>query len=985
MSLFPAYSNENVTESTNNNVSQQSDNASTNWLTNSSFQTCVQSETLVVDISSENSSNDFSISTEVPISNTSTQEDKHSYYNSIESIKLSEDRKKLSKRTRKRKKERKSSGRKKVKHEYARDVANIYFEDKHRDKLFGTVRTLCSRVRPYYNVGQKYLGFVSYKKIKKNTYQRYHAYNIDATEKTKNKDKREIAKNDTTSKNEQMSSWCTNLEEEQTSKTREYNEKLMKDPKNVKLWLEYIEFQDTLAKFQKNQLTKNIQHSTVLRKLSIVEKAIEQNVDCTELLKLKLRFMGEISPADEFSKEMETLVNKDTGNIILWQALIMATQGSVAICTVPKVLDLYTKCFCILRQRSRTNPRIYDKRLLEMLYQCLIFLRHTGLWEQMWETTRLNLILNLNLNRDSLVFKKIIDEKKLIGMEEVVLMSRLPLNQLWLRTELLRENCHWISVSKEELELVGDSRRFVIPEDVADFVHPIISRDSNFRMAIYSLLVLKVPLLPTRDCMLKDLGLKEFSWGVDSSEVLFPFAYPIVGEMAGHKKRKALIHGILEGHLISGPQYLKFHPAQEPYLDFIRETFHTIADSLPSLERSNIYVWWLRFERLLVFLNKDDPLKYDNKGKKMKSMLKEFLKKDVNRNNLHFYKEYALIEREMGKFESCINILETAIQSNRTLSIISDPEEKAALFNLYRTLFETLLNTETYKEAHKEKILNVIKHMIPESTDNQLLLVEKYLKDSVNDFLKIEHKSENKDTFFLSNICCDVIVCYTLFLYVKDSNINEIINIYKCCIENCKELSHLQEMLYESELAILQLHYENFPDVNNNVNKTLDNMLELYPDNFYALSIYANKQSELPSWKFNNKKSELTIWKALSLCLAGRKRTQFLMQLGHDAAYASLNKLLSLHRIFARTPEIKSCPLLWRIYMLLLREYNLCEKKGEEVYHESVVLCPWARSIYIDAAEVAPQLLTQIQDVIREKELRMHVTPEELNILRGHL
>lgn len=88
-------------------------------------------------------------------------------------------------------------------------------------------------------------------------------------------------------------------------------------------------------------------------------------------------------------------------------------------------------------------------------------------------------------------------------MEEVVLMSRLPLNQLWLRTESLRENCHWISVSKEELELVGDSRRFVIPEDVADFVHPIISRDSNFRMAIYSLLVLKIPLLPTRNCILK--------------------------------------------------------------------------------------------------------------------------------------------------------------------------------------------------------------------------------------------------------------------------------------------------------------------------------------------------------------------------------------------------------------------------------------------------------------------------------------------------
>ena len=69
--------------------------------------------------------------------------------------------------------------------------------------------------------------------------------------------------------------------------------------------------------------------------------------------------------------------------------------------------------------------------------------------------------------------------------------------------------------------------------------------------------------------------------------------------------------------------------------------------------------------------------------------------------------------------------------------------------------------------------------------------------------------------------------------------------------------------------------------------------------------------------------------------------------------------------------------------MLMLREENLCENKGEEIYHESVMHCPWARSIYLDSAEVAPQQLTQIQDVIREKELRIYVTPEELEILRG--
>lgn len=107
--------------------------------------------------------------------------------------------------------------------------------------------------------------------------------------------------------------------------------------------------------------------------------------------------------------------------------------------------------------------------------------------------------------------------------------------------------------------------------------------------------------------------MKDFNWGVESLEVLLPFMYPMAGEMAGHKQRNELLKDILEGRLTSGPQYLKFHPAQEPYLDFVRKIFHTIAESLPSLQRTSVYVWWLRLERLLVSLSKDEPLKHDNK------------------------------------------------------------------------------------------------------------------------------------------------------------------------------------------------------------------------------------------------------------------------------------------------------------------------------------------------------------------------------------
>ncbi|EFN76434.1 UPF0614 protein C14orf102-like protein [Harpegnathos saltator] len=843
-----------------------------------------------------------------------------------------------------------------------------------------------------YDISEKYIGsFVKNKRPKKDKFHRYYIKNIDSVEALKKKDTvikktniKESSKHDEKAE-ESLPSWCKHLEEEQKSKTKEYNEQLTENPYNVELWIQYIKFQDTLTNYQRHQLSKDTYRSTILKKLSIAEKALEKNGNSNELLKLKLRFMSELTPSDEFSNQLEILVNKDSGNIVLWQHFIMATQGSVAMCTVPKVLDLYSRCFSILRQRSRTNPSLYDAQLLQMLHQCLTFLRHTGLWEQMWETIRLNLNLNLNLDKTSLFFQGSIDEKKLIGMEEMVLMSRLPLNQLWQRTESLRENYHWISVNRDELELVGDSRRFVLPEDVADFVHPILSRNSNFQMAIYSLLCLKVPLLPCRDYYLKELSLKDFHWEVESLEALLPFMYPMVGEMAGHDQRKDLLKDILEGRLTSGPQYVKFHPAQEPYLDFVRKVFHTIAESLPSLQRTSIYVWWLRLERLLVSLGKDEPLKHDSKGKKLRTTLKEFLKKDENRNNLYFYKEYALIELEMGRFSNCVNILETAIQSQGACpSAIANVCERAALFSVYRTFIETLLDARTYVDSHRQWILKVFGRMIPGENADQDSLVERYLHEHVHDFLQNVPDENGKDTFFLSNLECDAIVCYAYFLYIRNDGIQSAIEILGSCIDHSKDRPYLQEMLYESQIAILQLHYEQKHSLQNTLKETLSRTLSVYPDNFYALSVFAIIESELPTWRFNSRSIEIELWRAVAMCLAARRRIGLLMKYDHsDAVTATLNKLLSFHMTLSKISCIKCCPLLWRLYMLLLREHNLCEKKGEEIYHESVMQCPWTRSIYIDAAEVAPQLLTQIQDVIREKELRMHVTPEELDILRG--
>jgi len=46
-------------------------------------------------------------------------------------------------------------------------------------------------------------------------------------------------------------------------------------------------------------------------------------------------------------------------------------------------------------------------------------------------------------------------------------------------------------------------------------------------------------------------------------------------------------------------------------------------------------------------------------------------------------------------------------------------------------------------------------------------------------------------------------------------------------------------MLYESQIAILQLHHERTQNMQAMLKETLSRTLNIYPNNFYALSVFA--------------------------------------------------------------------------------------------------------------------------------------------------
>ncbi|XP_011302659.1 protein NRDE2 homolog [Fopius arisanus] len=970
MSLFPAYEISAPSQSSDVDIGESRNDAI--WLKNSSFQPDIISGSREISVSSESSDGEFS---GIPGEKITAVVD-------VEEIPHDSPPLKKHKKSKKHRSNKNTKGKMK----YEPVVDNVYYDDRIRDRGNFKVDTLCSRARPLYTVFYKTLGFIPFTHKKKSPLPRYFAISSDTPQKSSKVSSKKLK--DATEQSLDIVRTPEQIKEDETkSRIKEFNEQLSEDPNDIDLWVQYINFEDRDQDFQISAHNTKAELMKYQRKLAITEKALENNPDSPVLLKYKLNFLNELSPADQYSSQLELLISKDPGNLILWQALITATRSSIALCTVPKVLALYSKFFAGLHLWSRSSSQFYDSNLLQMLHHCLTFLRQAGLWEQMWEALRMLLTLNLGITKDSKNFKGSIDEKKLIGMEEVILTSQLPLNQLWLRVELLRENCHWTTVRREELELIGDSHRFISPEDVSEFVHPLLSIQSNFRLSIYALLALKVPLLPTRHSILEELGMDQCNWGIDSAESLLPILFPCVGEVAGHQERICLLKGVIEGGITSGPQYLKFHPAQEGFVDFIRDAFKIIAEKLILEEKNQIYVWWLRFERSLVGVQKCQEIRNEKSIKKLKGILKEFLKREENRNNLDFYREYAIIEREMGKWENCLSILETAVESKGNLILgIKNVEEQRSILSLYRTLLETLLDTRTWDVNNKIRMMKIFAQMSPGSSQaEQIIATEQYLKDFCEEFFNDPDVfDEGLDKYFQPNFYCDAVMCYVYFMYITGKDLEGIHTLFERCIERSRKNRWLEEIFREGELIFKQMVCEMQGRRIDELKSSLDIVLKTFPDNFYMLSVSSAIESELPNWCVRTSTSNKRLWTAVSLCLSGRARLNSeLCQKDDVAKNAALNKLLHFHKRLFKISEIRCCPLIWRLYMLLLREQNLCEKKGEEVYHESVASCPWARCIYIDAAEIAPQLLTQIQDVIKEKDLRMHVTPEELDILRG--
>ena len=402
---------------------------------------------------------------------------------------------------------------------------------------------------------------------------------------------------------------CNSFQQEtaMSQTTESYNRRLTENPKDVNTWLEYIRFQDDVFQFEKSYRRGSMakgQRVTAERKLAILQKAISHLPNNENLLREQLNIIVSVYPSDELYEYLKNLVDKDQGNIILWQGLIESRQCSMSHCNSRSVINLYINCLSTLHQIRRSSmleKHILEENILRMLYRCGLFLRQSGLFEMLWTLLKMYLDLNLSSTVSKFNFTVMYSECQLLKLEETILNSQLPIHVLWLRIEKLRESCHWLPFNGDDK--CDDPQRIVFPEDVNELVHPITMQENTFKLIATILSLLKIPLLPSRHTTMRDLGLNYVPWSLDSIETILPIflrCYPINLDneyLADYSQTLAV-----------GPQYLKPFPAQEEYLEFVLKVMKNCGECLNGNDKLAVYVWWLRFQRMLITLDKQGKL-----------------------------------------------------------------------------------------------------------------------------------------------------------------------------------------------------------------------------------------------------------------------------------------------------------------------------------------------------------------------------------------
>ncbi|KAM4690162.1 nuclear exosome regulator NRDE2 [Rhinophrynus dorsalis] len=777
------------------------------------------------------------------------------------------------------------------------------------------------------------------------------------------------------------------------------------------------------------------------KKLAILERAIESNQGSTELKLARLQLCEEFWEAPALMKEWQKLVFLHPNDPQLWQKYLLFCQSQFSTFSVSKVNSVYGKCLSTLAAVQDGTMLSHlplpgtELRMCDIFLQQCHFLRQAGhseksvalfqalidftfykpdsvkemstkeqvdFFEPFWDSGEARFgekgakgwsSWMRQKERGGWIVLNNLDEEEEEEDEEPDIQDRsCPRYKIWLDLECSRESRHWLpwrpdATKKQTEEDCEDPERQVLFDELGPSMFKISSPELQFQLMLSFLRFLGVPCESYLSSHSLYLSLDEptvFDHIPSYERLLTSFEAPLsgigtVGHLDTMRRSRQSMGQCKEGE------------------NFIHNVFQSALTCFQGQEKTRLSVYWLQYEisKVVWCLQTKDKKKLKSQGKRSKRLAKGLLKESSNRNSLALWKEYALLEWLLGNIDDARKVFDSAIRLAGSKGI--KDQELCSLCLLYAELELEILGQKKGDAGCRAV------HILASLTENSLyvsytgpvpairvLKARKVYEHALQDCLKQPAASG------LVNLCG----CFALFQYLTVS-VDAAVAVFRQAagspLLKAEQDSHnLLQPITVMHTNLLRYHVKVSVYPLAPLRDTLMSALKLYPTNVSLWKSYIRTESK----SHNASKARRFIdsvrrmSKALEPVLFAIRAEEDRRKLAAEPVQRTdlgeirciipesglSNRIKALFEHALRTEYGSRCPLLWRMYLHFMVSLGNKER-SRGLFYKAIQSCPWAKVLYLDAIDYFPEHLQETIDLMTEKELRVRVPLEELELL----
>eukprot|EP00069_Balaena_mysticetus_P007742 bmy_19392T0 len=766
------------------------------------------------------------------------------------------------------------------------------------------------------------------------------------------------------------------------AKVEEFNRRVWENPRDVQLWMAFVAFQDEVMRSPglyaieegEQEKRKRSLRLVLEKKLAILERAVESNPSSVDLKLAKLQLCTEFWEPSTLVKEWQKLIFLHPNNTALWQKYLLFCQSQFSTFSISKIQSLYGKCLSTL-------SAVKDGSILSHP-------ELPGTEEAMFGMSK----------SIKLIFKKALFLQQCHFLRQAGHSEKaVSLFQAMVDFTFFKPD------SVKDLPTKGQ----VLFDDIGQSLIRLSSPDLQFRLIAAFLQFLGVPsgFSPPASCLY--LAMDEnsiFDNGLYDEKPLTFLNLSFSGVSCVGRTDQLSCRHWTRGHSREGEE-------------FIRSIFHLVMPLFSGKERSQLCFSWLQYEiaKVVWCLHTKNKKRLKSQGKNCKKLAKNLLKEPDNRNNFCLWKQYAHLEWLLGNTEDARKVFDTAlgIAGSRELK----DHELCELGLLYAEL-EVELLPDVRGAAPARAI-----HVLTRLTENgaygpytgqvsavHILKARKAYEHALQDCLGESCVSDPAPADSFSRLI-SLVKCFMLFQYLT-IGIDAAVRIYEQVFAkhqvsvsaegpglegsaSPQSLSSVLEAVTLTHTSLLRFHMKVAVYPLAPLREALSEALKLYPGNQVLWRSYVQIQNKSHSASktrrffdaITRSAKPLEPWLFAIEAEKMRKRlVETVQRVDGREVHATIPETGLTHRIRAlfenamRSDYGSQCPLLWRMYLNFLVSLGNKER-SKGVFYKALQNCPWAKVLYLDAVEYFPDEMQEILDLMTEKELRVRLPLEELELL----